>query len=100
VLNRSVVNEVIAVATRDAKWATCTLALKEGIFAGISSGAALRAALTVAGREENRGKLIVVILPDTGERYLTTDTFSSTPRSLGEAGAAAANHAPERAATR
>ncbi|MBM4038522.1 MAG: cysteine synthase A [Planctomycetes bacterium] len=82
VLNRDIVDEVVHVETRDAKWATCTLALKEGIFAGISSGAALRAALDVAKREENRGKLIVAILPDTGERYLTTDTFSWSPRSL------------------
>ena len=84
VLNRDVVDEVIHVETRDAKWATCTLALKEGIFAGISSGAAVHAALQVGAREENRGKLIVAILPDTGERYLTTDTFSCSPRSPAE----------------
>ncbi len=85
VLNREVVDEVVHVTTRDAKWTACTLALREGVFAGISSGAALRAALEVAKREENRGKLIVVILPDTGERYLTTDTFSWSPRSLSAA---------------
>ncbi len=100
VLNREVVDEVIAVASRDAKWAACMLALREGIFAGISSGAALRAALKVAAREENRGKLIVVILPDTGERYLTTDTFSWSPRSLGDVGAATLSPMPERALTR
>jgi cysteine synthase A len=51
------------------------LARQEGIFAGISSGAAVAGALQVAQREENKGKLIVVILPDTGERYLTTDLY-------------------------
>ncbi len=76
VLNREILDETVGITTREAKWTTCTLALKEGILAGISSGAAVRAALQVAAREENRGKLIVVILPDTGERYLTTDTFS------------------------
>lgn len=100
VLNRAVVDEVIAVPTRDAKWAACMLALREGIFAGISSGAALRAALKVAGREENRGKLIVVILPDTGERYLTTDTFSWSPRSLGDVAAPTLAPAQERALAR
>ena len=54
------------------------MARKEGILAGISSGAALSAALRVAGREKNEGKLVVVILPDTGERYLSTDTFVET----------------------
>jgi len=75
VLNRSVVDEVIQVKTKDAMAAARTLAKKEGILAGISSGAALAAALQVARRKENEGKLIVVILPDTGERYLTTDLF-------------------------
>jgi len=89
VLNRDIIDGVIQVPTRDAKWAACT------IFAGISSGAALRAALQVAKRKQNRGKLIVAILPDTGERYLTTDTFTLTPRSVGAAGrgSAAAAHA-------
>lgn len=82
VLNRDILDEVIAVSTRDAKMTTCALALKEGIFAGVSSGAAVRAALQVAAREANRGKLIVVVLPDTGERYLTTDTFSCGQRAF------------------
>jgi cysteine synthase A len=75
VLNRDVVDEVIKVKTKDATTAARLLAKKEGILAGISSGAALWAALEVAQRKENKGKLIVVILPDTGERYLTTDLF-------------------------
>jgi cysteine synthase A len=75
VLNRAVVDEVIKVKTKDATAAARLLAKKEGILAGISSGAALAAALEVAKRKANKGKLIVVILPDTGERYLTTDLF-------------------------
>jgi cysteine synthase A len=75
VLNRAAVDEVIQVKTKDAMAAARTLAKKEGILAGISSGAALAAALQVARRKENEGKLLVVILPDTGERYLTTDLF-------------------------
>jgi len=101
VLNLAVVDEVIHVETGDAKRCACALALKEGIFAGISSGAALRAALTVGARQENQGKLIVVILPDTGERYLTTDTFSWSTRSLIEAAPVGTFPAPpERAAVR
>ena len=75
VLNRDVVDEVIQVRTKDAMATARALAKKEGILAGISSGAALWAALEVARRPENQGKLVVVILPDTGERYLTTDLF-------------------------
>ena len=75
VLNRDVVDEVIQVRTKDAMATARALAKKEGILAGISSGAALWAALEVARRPENQAKLVVVILPDTGERYLTTDLF-------------------------
>jgi len=75
VLNRAVVDEIITVTSREAIETTRRLACDEGIFAGISSGAAVRAALEVAGRQESGGKLIVVILPDTGERYLTTDLY-------------------------
>jgi cysteine synthase A len=75
VLNRAVVDEVIQVKTKDAVAMARALARREGILAGISSGAALWAALDVARRPESHGSLIVVILPDTGERYLTTDLF-------------------------
>jgi cysteine synthase A len=75
VLNRSVIDEVIRVSNDDAGKTARQLAKQEGILAGISSGAALWAALEVAKRKENKGKLIVVVLPDTGERYLTTWLF-------------------------
>lgn len=66
-----VVDEVIALDTPDARGTARALAAEEGIFAGISSGATLFAATQLAGRPENAGKTIVVLLPDTGERYLT-----------------------------
>ncbi|MBF0570320.1 MAG: cysteine synthase A [Candidatus Omnitrophica bacterium] len=75
VLNRAVVDEVIKVSNDDAGETARQLAKQEGILGGISSGAALWAALQVAKRKENKGKLIVVILPDTGERYLSTWLF-------------------------
>ncbi|MBF0532208.1 MAG: cysteine synthase A [Candidatus Omnitrophica bacterium] len=75
VLNRGIIDEVIRV-TNDAAGETARqLAKQEGILVGISSGAAVWAAVEVAKRPENKGKLIVVILPDTGERYLTTWLF-------------------------
>jgi cysteine synthase A len=72
VLNRSVIDEILQVKDEDAGKVARELARKEGIFAGISSGAALWAALEVAKREDSKGKMIVVVLPDTGERYLST----------------------------
>ena len=75
VLNKDVVDEIIQVSNDDAGEIARQLAKKEGILVGISSGAALWAALQVAKREESRGKIIVVVLPDTGERYLTTWLF-------------------------
>ena len=76
VLNREIIDEIIRVKEADAGDATKRLAKLEGILVGISSGAALWAALEVAKRPENAGKLIVVVLPDTGERYLSTWLFS------------------------
>lgn len=75
VLDRSVIDEVVTVEGDDAIAASRRLARSEGILAGISCGAALHAALEVAVRPENAGKLLVVILPDTGERYLSTALF-------------------------
>lgn len=72
VLNTDIVDEVVKVTNEDAFATARRLAREEGILAGISSGAAAWAALEVARRPENEGKLIVVILPDTGERYLST----------------------------
>ncbi|MGD0597535.1 MAG: cysteine synthase A [Sedimentisphaerales bacterium] len=78
VLNRAVIDEIIRVKEADAGNAARQLARLEGILVGISCGAALWAALEVAKRPENAGKLIVVVLPDTGERYLSTWLFSET----------------------
>lgn len=75
VLNLSVVDEIIQVRSEDAGKMAKRLAREEGILAGISSGAAVWAALEVARRPESQGKLIVVVLPDTGERYLSTWLF-------------------------
>jgi len=72
VLNRSVIDEIITVQNDDAFVISRQLARSEGLLVGISSGAAAYAALQVAKRPENAGKKIVVILPDTGERYLST----------------------------
>jgi cysteine synthase len=75
VLNRKIIDEIITVSNDNAGIIARRLAKEEGILAGISSGAALWAALEVAGRKENEGKMVVAILPDTGERYLTTWLF-------------------------
>lgn len=72
VLNTEIIDELVRVSNDDAFETARRLAKMEGILAGISSGAALHAALQVARREENAGKLIVVILPDSAERYLST----------------------------
>ena len=74
VLNRGIIDEVITVANEEAMTTASRLAKEEGIFAGISSGAAVYAALKIGEREENKGKLIVVILPDLGDRYLFEPT--------------------------
>ena len=75
VLNRDIIDEIIQVTNEEAIICARRLAKEEGIFAGISSGAAVWAAIKVAKRKENKNKLIVVILPDLGDRYLSTELF-------------------------
>ncbi|MFU0825444.1 MAG: cysteine synthase A [Clostridium sp.] len=75
VLNVDVIDEIIQVSNEDSFAATRELVKTEGLFVGISSGAAVHAAKVLAQREENKGKNIVVILPDTGLRYLSTTVF-------------------------
>ncbi|MFO0792515.1 MAG: cysteine synthase A [Candidatus Brocadiaceae bacterium] len=75
ILNTKVIDEIITVKNEQAFALARQLAREEGILSGISSGAAAYAALQVAARPENNGKLIVVVLPDTGERYLSTVLF-------------------------
>ena len=75
VLKRDLIDEIITVADEDAKLMSRRLAKEEGILVGVSSGAAAWAAVQVAKREQNLGKLIVVVLPDTGERYLSSWLF-------------------------
>ncbi|MBI5149191.1 MAG: cysteine synthase A [Candidatus Omnitrophica bacterium] len=76
ILNTKIIDEIIQVDNDEAMAHAKMLMRQEGIVVGISSGAALCAALKVARRPENKGKMIVVILPDTGERYLSTDLFA------------------------
>jgi len=73
VLNRDIIDEIVTVTNEDAFATARKIAVEEGIFCGISSGAAAWAALQVAAKPESRGKRIVVVLPDTGERYLSTE---------------------------
>ena len=75
VLDTGLLDEIIPVTEADAYAAGRALGRKEGVLVGISSGAALHAALKLANRPENKGKTIVVLLPDTGDRYLSTEMF-------------------------
>ena len=76
VLNTAVYDEIIAVENEDAFAAGRLLGKTEGVLVGISSGAALHAAILLAKRPENKGKTIVALLPDTGDRYLSTALFA------------------------
>lgn len=75
ILDKSYIDEIIQVTNEESGYWARRLAKEEGVFCGISSGAALSAAMTLAGRHENKGKQIVVIIPSTGERYLSTWLF-------------------------
>ena len=75
-LNREVIDEVLTAASEDAFAAAKLLAKKEGISVGISSGAALWGAIHLAKRPENKGKVIVALLPDSGDRYYSTPLFT------------------------
>ena len=75
-LDTKIYDEVIAVANEDAFETGRKIARNEGVLVGISSGAAVWAALELSKRPENKGKIIVALLPDTGERYLSTPMFA------------------------
>ena len=75
VLNTKVIDEIITVSAENAFDTGRLIGKKEGILVGISSGAAAYAAIQLAEREENKGKNIVVLLPDTGDRYLSTEGY-------------------------
>ena len=77
ILNTEIIDEIITVTDDEAYAAARALAKREGILVGITSGAALHAAMELAKEEENDGKNIVVLLPDTGDRYLSTDLFKA-----------------------
>ena len=76
IMNVALFDEVIPVTDQDAYAASRQMGALEGILVGISSGAALWAAIQVAKRTENEGKTIVVLLPDSGDRYLSTDLYA------------------------
>ena len=76
VLNRNIVDEVVVATDEDAFECSRVVARREGIIAGVSSGAALYAALKIAGRKESAGKMIVVLPADTAERYISSNLFN------------------------
>ncbi len=75
-MNTKIYDEILRIENEDAFAAAKLLAHKEGVSVGISSGAALHAAITLAKREENHGKVIVALLPDSGDRYYSTPLFT------------------------
>ena len=75
-LNTEIYDEIITVTNEDAFAAGKLVGKKEGVLVGISSGAAVHAAVELAKRPENEGKTVVVLLPDTGDRYLSTPLFA------------------------
>ena len=77
VLNTEVYDEILAIENEDAFAEGKAFAVSEGILVGISSGAALKAAVILANRTENKGKTIVALLPDSGDRYLSTPLFNN-----------------------
>lgn len=77
VLNTNVYDEIITIENDDAFAESRAFAVSEGILVGISSGAALKAAAVLAARAENKGKTIVALLPDSGDRYLSTALFDN-----------------------
>ncbi|MNM83851.1 Cysteine synthase [compost metagenome] len=80
VLNNEIIDEIYKVRNEEAFRTSKALAKSEGLLVGISSGAAAFAATQIAKREENKGKVVVVLLPDTGERYLSTPLFQDDER--------------------
>ena len=75
-MNKTIYDEIMPITSEDAFAAGRLLGAKEGILVGISAGAALHAGIELAKKPENEGKVIVVLLPDTGDRYLSTPLFS------------------------
>jgi cysteine synthase A len=101
VLNTNIIDEIVTVTNEDAFETARQVAKQEGILCGISSGAAVWAAMQVAAQPENEGKQIVVILPSTGERYLSTDLFiKEEMRTMATAKKPAAKAAPKKTAAK